>query len=76
MLVFCFIFLSGLRVCVADNKLGDFDLREIKTNLANFYGIKTNDIAAVPLIEIKSILENPPNIKDAVFKGILWSDLR
>lgn len=62
------LFLSGSRVCNADSGVEDSDLREIQTNLVHSYGIKAEDIAAVPLNDIKSVLENPPNIKDAVFR--------
>lgn len=62
------LFLSGLHVCAADSNLGDSDLRAIQTNLVSLYGIKVEDILAVPLLDIKGILENPPNIKDAVFR--------
>ena len=66
------LFFLGLRVCVADNNLDNSNLREIQTNLArldiaHLYGIQSERIVAMPLADIKSILENPPNIKDAVF---------
>jgi hypothetical protein len=62
------LFFSCLHLCRADDNPSDSNLIEIQTNLAHSYGIQTESIVAMPLVNIKNVLENPPNIKNAIFR--------